>query len=204
MSTITTRVWVALLLVSGTLPFVTAGCDDGEFWFQRNSLCLPLGKPSWSSVPPAGKHCPPKHWSWSHEQNCCTPHHPDPSPPQCGRDWEWSDDEFCCKRRLQRRQAPVPSGMRRALPKPRSPSLCPSGLTACPITSVSGPTTDFECLDTVNELESCGGCTSVGKGQDCTAIRGAWNVGCQQGSCTVYTCAVGFKRSRDDQSCISV
>jgi hypothetical protein len=42
---------------------------------------------------------------------------------------------------------------------------------------------DYECLDTATELESCGGCVSLGSGQDCTAILGAWNVGCEQGHC---------------------
>ena len=65
----------------------------------------------------------------------------------------------------------------------RLSQLCPTDLTACPITSASGPTSDFECIDTTNELESCGGCASIGEGQDCTAIGGAWNVGCEQGTC---------------------
>jgi hypothetical protein len=75
------------------------------------------------------------------------------------------------------------------------------GLSACPITSTSGPTTDFECLDVTNELESCGGCASIGRGQDCTAIEGAWNVGCEQGSCAVYSCAAGFKLAHNGTSC---
>jgi len=75
-------------------------------------------------------------------------------------------------------------------------------LTACPIASASGLSGDIECLDTTNELESCGGCASVGEGQDCTAIEGAWNVGCEKGRCAVYNCALGFKRSSDGTSCI--
>ena len=57
------------------------------------------------------------------------------------------------------------------------------GLTACPIADAHGLTNDLECLDTANELESCGGCSSTGQGTDCTAIEGAWNVGCEQGVC---------------------
>jgi hypothetical protein len=102
---------------------------------------------------------------------------------------------------------------------PRSVQQCPLSLNACPISSVNGPTGDFECLDTTNELESCGGCASTDEGQDCTAIKGAWNVACVQGSCAgkysfpnrfesiltfflVYTCANGYKRSNDGKSCI--
>ena len=65
----------------------------------------------------------------------------------------------------------------------RALQLCPKGLSACPIAVPSGLTGDYECLDTAHELESCGGCASTGEGQDCTAIRGIWNVGCVQGRC---------------------
>ncbi|KAJ7225503.1 protein priA [Mycena pura] len=81
----------------------------------------------------------------------------------------------------------------------RSARLCPTDLDACPI---AGLAENYECLDTAVELESCGGCASLGQGQDCTAIPGAWNVGCEQGHCTIYTCTLGFKRSQDGQSCV--
>ncbi|KAF8078610.1 hypothetical protein FPV67DRAFT_1443941 [Lyophyllum atratum] len=86
--------------------------------------------------------------------------------------------------------------------KARSAPLCPTGLDACPISGAKGG--DYECLDTATELESCGGCASFGDGKDCTAIPGAWNVGCDQGRCTVYTCAGGFKRSQDGKSCVTL
>ncbi|KAF7339463.1 hypothetical protein MSAN_02160600 [Mycena sanguinolenta] len=63
----------------------------------------------------------------------------------------------------------------------RSAPLCPTGLDACPIPG--GAVNDYECIDTAVELESCGGCASLDQGQDCTAIPGAWNVGCEQGRC---------------------
>ncbi|TNY18163.1 protein priA [Rhodotorula diobovata] len=67
--------------------------------------------------------------------------------------------------------------------------LCPVGETACPIFPRMGT---YECLDTRVELESCGGCTSKGFGEDCTAIRGAQGVTCESGACHVYTCQPGF------------
>ncbi|GAA6047976.1 hypothetical protein JCM3770_006452 [Rhodotorula araucariae] len=76
--------------------------------------------------------------------------------------------------------------------------LCPVGETACPIFPRMGT---YECLDTRVELESCGGCTSKGAGEDCTAIRGAQGVTCESGACHVYTCQpgwaldAGFKRA---------
>jgi hypothetical protein len=57
-------------------------------------------------------------------------------------------------------------------------------MTACPTVGTHGAFSDYECIDTIHELQSCGGCSSTGAGQDCTAIRGAWNVGCKAGKCT--------------------
>lgn len=102
----------------------------------------------------------------------------------------------------------------------QSTSLCPAGLTACPIPGQSA--NDYECINTATELESCGGCASLGSGQDCTAIPGVLNVKCKQGSCagmcylitdllpssfkssfsSVSTCLSGFKRAQDGRSCI--
>jgi hypothetical protein len=56
-------------------------------------------------------------------------------------------------------------------------------MTACPVVGPYGVLSDYECIDTDQELQSCGGCSSTGAGQDCTAIRGAWNVGCEYGHC---------------------
>lgn len=201
------RFGVALLFIAVALPFAATSpggfgeqsCNNNEFWFQEKSCCLPEGGQSWHPQPPPSKKCPPQGWSWNDEQNCCAPHHPQPPPPRCDNDWEWSNDDYCCKP-----PPPKPSGhgWKRA-PEKRSSDilLCPMGLSACPITSTSGPTTDFECLDVTNELESCGGCASIGRGQDCTAIEGAWNVGCEQGSCAVYSCAAGFKLAHNGTSC---
>jgi hypothetical protein len=79
-------------------------------------------------------------------------------------------------------------------------SLCPKNLEACPIKGSLLPGS-YECLDTANELESCGGCASIGKGQDCTTIEGAWNVGCEQGRCKVLACAAGYRLTFDRTSC---
>ncbi|TBU35238.1 hypothetical protein BD311DRAFT_745812 [Dichomitus squalens] len=88
--------------------------------------------------------------------------------------------------------------------KARNVSLCPSGLDACPPAGLTGSTDDWECVDTASDLQSCGGCASIGKGQDCTAIEGAWNVGCNSGKCVVFTCAQGYLRSLDNKSCVKV
>jgi len=71
----------------------------------------------------------------------------------------------------------------------RQESLCPSEETACPISdAMSG----IECLDTQSELTSCGGCVSKGEGQNCLLIPGAEGVGCQEGSCIVFSTKSGY------------
>ncbi|KAA1064269.1 hypothetical protein PGTUg99_003500 [Puccinia graminis f. sp. tritici] len=94
---------------------------------------------------------------------------------------------------------------RRSLPE-KSPSdkpRCPSGLTACPISPVKDftPSTPYECLDTQQEINSCGGCVTLGNGTDCALLRGAGMSGCSNGKCTIFSCARGFKYSKRDQAC---
>lgn len=70
--------------------------------------------------------------------------------------------------------------------------------TACPVSVLSDA---IECIDvrspvlpslhpsdllpsqTSKQLASCGGCASVGEGENCLGISGAEGVGCHQGSC---------------------
>ncbi|KAM0788480.1 hypothetical protein ACM66B_001613 [Microbotryomycetes sp. NB124-2] len=103
--------------------------------------------------------------------------------------------------------------------KPKS--LCPEHETACPIVgsasfaSVSSFTDmspgaleklsgGYECLDTSQSLESCGGCASTGEGQDCTKIRGAVGVGCDAGSCVVFSCQAGWRPNLSGTKCVRV
>ncbi|CAE6469736.1 unnamed protein product [Rhizoctonia solani] len=60
------------------------------------------------------------------------------------------------------------------------------------------------CADTYEDLHNCGGCTSLGQGQDCTAISHSWNVGCNAGACQVYTCSPGYEASFDGKTCIKL
>jgi len=205
--TIISRLGVALLFIAAALPFVVADCNNDEFWWKEKSCCLPYGGPSWQPEPPPEKKCPHSEWSWSDEHDCCTPYYPAPPPPQCEKDWYWSSSDLCCTRQQPPPQSSIywkRAQAKRAADASRYAQFCPMGLTACPVAGASGLSSDFECLDTANELESCGGCASIGKGQDCTAITGAWNVGCELGSCAVYTCAPGFKRSRNGKFCTRI
>ncbi|KAI5478990.1 priA protein precursor [Pseudohyphozyma bogoriensis] len=90
--------------------------------------------------------------------------------------------------------------------------LCPGGATACPMNEAvltQGPASlffvglsfprmgSYECIDTLSELESCGGCASRNEGEDCTQIKGAQGVTCNSGRCQVYSCQTGWKLERD-------
>ncbi|KAJ7783798.1 protein priA [Mycena maculata] len=219
--TLITRLGAALIVVAATLPFAAASavnsdsCNSSEFWYEDKSCCLPHGGPPSPPAPPKGHDCPPSTWYWNTEQGCCTPTHPQPPnnpPPQCPEGWTWYSLLHMCLPNIPTPPSSPPSkpsggsnsgggsNWKRHAPKTRSAPLCPTGLDACPIPGLSA--NDFECVDTAVELESCGGCASLGQGEDCTAIAGAWNVGCEQGRCAVYTCAFGFKRAKDGQSCI--
>ncbi|KAI8444255.1 hypothetical protein BY996DRAFT_6426155 [Phakopsora pachyrhizi] len=80
-------------------------------------------------------------------------------------------------------------------------SLCPcppkssKGEISIQPTSGTPSTVDgsHECIDTQEELTSCGGCTSIGDGLDCTKIEGVVRARCNRGICEAYRCDRGFK-----------
>ena len=59
----------------------------------------------------------------------------------------------------------------------RSKFLCPKGLTACPVSSLEDigssltPEGSHECIDINQNLNSCGGCSTIQNGgEDCSLI----------------------------------
>ncbi|GJN87411.1 hypothetical protein Rhopal_000360-T1 [Rhodotorula paludigena] len=109
---------------------------------------------------------------------------------------------------------------RSKITKPKT--LCPTGEQACPIvgstsfegavkqhfstaeefTGIMAGSGGYECIDTQQALDSCGGCASTGEGQDCTKIRGAAGVGCSAGQCVVFSCQAGYKPSLAGDRCV--
>jgi len=82
---------------------------------------------------------------------------------------------------------------------------CKKGSMACGI--LGGTKEDWECVDVVSDLESCGGCfksldNSPPTGKDCTAIPGIADVSCTRGSCAVQACMEGYVISIDKSSCV--
>lgn len=168
-------------------------CQPGYFYHDKLGCC-PQNSPPKGNCPDG--HCPDG-WYWNYRQNKCFPLIPDCPPPSC-YGWNW-DDCRC-------RPPPTPSG---GYTKPVKPHRywkkdqaafpvtqedvdnCPANLHSCPVTGLDGETS-YECIDFATELESCGGCASVGEGLDCTAIPNVDSVGCEAGVCKVFSCNPGF------------
>ncbi|KAJ6478715.1 hypothetical protein C8R47DRAFT_983803 [Mycena vitilis] len=71
----------------------------------------------------------------------------------------------------------------------------------CPIYG----STQLECIDVQNSLESCGGCVEFGTestGQDCSAITNVADVRCSHGSCEVLRCRANYEISVNSDSCV--
>jgi hypothetical protein len=211
--------------VAHNQPQNTAECQNqnGKGWFfhEPKQCCLPTTPPARPPSPPSGKSCPSHGWYWGADKGCCLPTTPQPPhnpPPQCNPGHGWQPSLQCCTPHnpTPPSNPPKPSskpgqggygnnghggyGNHKRAQVARSIPECPKGLSACPIPGLTPG--DIECLDTTVELESCGGCASIGKGQNCAAIEGAWNVGCESNSCRVYSCEDGYTLSPDNTSCV--
>jgi len=71
--------------------------------------------------------------------------------------------------------------------------------------------TAHECVDVMNDLESCGGCVELARdgqrsedgGRDCSAIPHIDTVSCQLGKCIIESCRPGYTVSRNGQDCVA-
>ncbi|CAE6423051.1 unnamed protein product [Rhizoctonia solani] len=183
---------------STTTPSSTS-CGSG-FWWSPLNICLTIG--TGHDSPPSGYSCP-SNWSWLSSKSCCKPDQPNTpttTTPSCGNNWNWHPGKQCC---VPGENTPTPSnapgsyGRKRHAPVHKRTSFCPTEYESCPIPDASGRSTDFECIDTRTQLTSCGGCTSIGKGQNCTAIPNAKVTTCQAGRCVIEKCKPGYEASGD-------
>lgn len=81
--------------------------------------------------------------------------------------------------------------------------------------------TGFECVDTASALVPCDGCSTMDESastrrplrrkppdvlfaaeHDCTSIRHADGVECEQGRCTVFSCEPGFRPDEEKSACV--
>ncbi|KIO28222.1 hypothetical protein M407DRAFT_22555 [Tulasnella calospora MUT 4182] len=89
-----------------------------------------------------------------------------------------------------------------AITRKRRDMHCANGFDACPRYSGRG---GFDCVDTENDPESCGGCVGLdgeGSGTDCTAIKGVSVTRCVKRSCVIDSCRKGWVKSLDGSSCV--
>jgi len=180
-------------------------CGTTEFWFSEKATCLARRASS-----PASTRCP-SGWYWSTELTSCAPANPEArSSLTCGKDSIWSPSTLICQRAAtpSRRSPSKPSpssgqASRRRSLKSRSVSLCPAGLDACPILR-AGDLSDYECVDPIYDLQHCGGCSMDGRGDDCMAIKGVWNVECIRARCSVLTCRPGYVPSINRRTCVKL
>lgn len=90
-----------------------------------------------------------------------------------------------------------------AISRKRRNIQCTKGFEACTRFSGEG---GFDCVDTNNDPESCGGCRTLdgeGSGTDCTAIKGVSVTRCVKRSCVIDSCRKGWVKSLDGTSCVS-
>lgn len=123
----------------------------------------------------------------------------------------FSDGHTCipCKRGLSSRPGSskcTPTPSKRPYPRSRQGLLaCTlSGFAKCRIMTGSAV---FECVDTQNTLDSCGGCVGLkndneNTGRDCSTIENADVVRCSKGRCVVDKCRNGYKVGMGDDSCV--
>lgn len=191
---------------SNSSPPKGKSCPSSRYWSAEQNCCVPSHPVPTNSPPPQ---CNQGH-TWEKASQCCiapgqpgqptttAPSKPSPTPTKPSGGEPHGGNPYTGGSSSSGHSSGNHYGRRQHTS--RSLPACPKGLDACPISGlVSG---DYECLDTTAELESCGGCASIGRGQDCTAIKGAWNVGCELGSCKVYTCFEGYLLSADNKSCV--
>ncbi|KZV95035.1 hypothetical protein EXIGLDRAFT_834600, partial [Exidia glandulosa HHB12029] len=157
---------------------------------HNKKSCAPYPKhsrPVCSSRDPCGWTCAPG-FEYEYEKDCPTPIGCVPIPPSPPA-------------------APCPSQ------RPRGSDVleCASPRLACRVPSRGHG--DWECLDVLSNLESCGGCpllssTLTGEhhptGVDCTAIEGVLDVSCLLGRCAVSRCGKGFKVHVDGTTCVKI
>ncbi|KAH9975008.1 hypothetical protein BGW80DRAFT_1225313 [Lactifluus volemus] len=73
---------------------------------------------------------------------------------------------------------------------------------------LGGGARSWECINTANDLKSCGGCMLpltpyVPIGQDCTSLPGVTDVACIAGECVVHRCLPGYAPAHDRTHCVS-
>ncbi|KAL5529302.1 hypothetical protein ACEPAG_5287 [Sanghuangporus baumii] len=157
-------------------PTPPKGIDCPSSWYfsHEQGCCVPKTKPPKPTTPTCSK----EGWFWIPNLQCCSQPSP-PSPPTSLPSWkpkskngddkkDWNDWGWGNGYKDKKSYDKVKRSFEQW-----DASFCPTGLTTCPIISSGVFTGDSECIDTLSDLTSCGGCASLGQGTDCSATPGA-------------------------------
>jgi len=80
-------------------------------------------------------------------------------------------------------------------------TICPKPRIACPIQgyteyqmqpSSKGAVMELECIDPNLDIDSCGGCATLGTGVACETLEGVKSTSCVNGVCQIYSCKPGY------------
>ncbi|WWC66267.1 uncharacterized protein I206_100168 [Kwoniella pini CBS 10737] len=140
---------------------------------------------------------------------CCLPNSTLDSNGQCKLIPNCSSTEILCNNQCYSKSTyTCPSGLPIQLNSKRSEN-CPIGLSKCSIGSSGSGL--WECIDTQNDIESCGGCMypeptynnplAVSNGIDCTSLKGTNGISCNFGKCKIQNCLKGFKLNNNGTIC---
>ncbi|TFK43986.1 hypothetical protein BDQ12DRAFT_203673 [Crucibulum laeve] len=79
---------------------------------------------------------------------------------------------------------------------------CPEESEPCPI-NPTDVNSEMECIAPLEDIANCGGCVSLGKGQDCASVPGARVSECVRGVCKMRSCSRGYRLDAVAGTCIS-
>lgn len=163
-------------------------CPSKWSWLPVKGCCAPHSPPENQPPPQCANN-----WKWNSGSLCCKP---PPTPPATtkppapsrtpGKNNHGDDDDDDDDNHGHGNGNGGGHGHKRLVVEKRQNrsrnfTPCPKGLSACPVVSLMGG--DYECVDTLLDLDHCGGCSTLGEGENCNAIPGVWNVGCEQSTC---------------------
>ncbi|KAG8984829.1 hypothetical protein FRB90_005101, partial [Tulasnella sp. 427] len=97
----------------------------------------------------------------------------------------------------------VPNANPSALNRRRTHIHCPKPMIQCSVLLGRG---GKECINSLTNAESCGGCVSpddpYATGKDCTMIENSNRVNCVHGRCVIESCRKGYSVSKNGKSCV--
>ncbi|GAA5909175.1 hypothetical protein JCM8208_003402 [Rhodotorula glutinis] len=119
----------------------------------------------------------------------------------CDEGYEWDGETGAC-RRPEREDGCASLATAADAPRRGDPRTVAELLRAF-AAEMAASRGGYECIDVRQEVDSCGGCATLGEGRDCTTdVPHATSTGCDAGACVVFACERGWKPDREAARCI--